>query len=135
MSRLGLIVLMTTALLYCPYRCTAISAVASAHDQATSACACCAKKCRVGGYDVQAQTGQPTEHPTNDDGSGSCICDGAIAAVQKVVASESVGWTAYVGPLASHDLSARDSIEQFARPPNRIDAGKSLRVAMRSLQL
>lgn len=135
MFRVALVTLLTFAVLACPYRCAARSAVALQQTQPKRGCSCCAKTCESKPpADRSAKTELPRLPVENDDAC-VCVCDGAFTPAPTIPFVADVNWTdgrVLIDQLASLSAELR---AYGHRPPECIDAGIGLRLSMQSLLL
>ena len=133
MFRAGLVLLMTIAVLACPYSCAARSLVSAPAIQAKQGCACCGKKCSSRSTTERSTSEGSQQEPDEGEDFCSCVCNGAISSIATTVVAAVVNWvdcrdlaarlnavsstqSAYVGPPvdeSANGLSPRLSIQSL----------------------
>lgn len=135
MFRAGLVLLMTIAVLACPYRCAARSLVSAPVTQAKQGCSCCGKKCSSKSITAASTSEKSQQEPIEGEDFCSCVCNGAISSITTTVAAAVVNW------VDCRDLAARlnavsSTQSAYVGPPvDESEDGLSPRLSMQSLLL
>jgi hypothetical protein len=135
MFRVGLVILLTAAVLACPYRCAARTAVALQQTQPKRSCACCTKTCRTNPPAGQTATTELPQSPAESDDACVCVCDGAVAPSPTISFMADLNWVDCRALATQMAFYSAEVLAFGHRPPDCIDAGIGLRLSMQSLLL
>ncbi len=135
--RTFIVYLAIVALLACPYDC-AVKYAAAQSVRSEQPIACC-NQCQAHESSAGSPAGQTKHPPKPSDDGKSCLCEGAVfdAAVRSDVEIELqcslLLWCAEI--VVTPSLVSFSPDLEIAGPPIDEVGGRSMRIAMRSLQL
>ena len=135
MFRAGLVLLMTIAVLACPYQCAARSLVKSPVAQTKQGCSCCGKSCSSKAIVTDSTSDESRQEPVEGEDFCSCVCNGAISAMPTTVVAAVVNWIDCRDLVARLNCENSDQIAHAGPPVDESDDGLSPRLSMQSLLL
>jgi len=137
MFRAGIVLLTTIAVLICPYRCAARSAVSSPSVQVKQGCSCCEEAClsTLSQSDQHASDDDLPQPQDQSDDTCVCICDGAVTTSPTITGDQHVTWIDRAA-LTALSLGSYSALGFFQNePPDGIESGLCPRLSMQSLLL
>ena len=135
MFRAGLVLLMTIAVLACPYSCAARSLVSAPVAQAKQGCSCCGKTCSSKSTTEGSTSEESRQKPVEGEDFCSCVCNGAISSITTTVVAAVVNWVD-CRDLAARLNSVSSTRSAYVRPPvDESEDRLSPRLTMQSLLL
>lgn len=132
MCRVLHVLLVSYALLACPYRCLGSSPVKCAPSEQARSCSCCDRELEAAGTD----NGQDTPAP-DEPCKCNCLCQGAVLSKDDLPLT--ADWPALFSAVLPGDLVAASEgtprLTRDRKPRSAAASGRTLRFALQSLQI